>query len=196
MTIQGVCPECGMKADLSAFVSQGENNQALAAALEIPAPLGARMIRYLGLFRPVNKALSGRKAARLLSELRDVIASGEITRNKTTRPASLSVWSTALDLILERPPSGLPLSGHGYLYEIVAGEADKAQAMGEQQREQSARRGDHNLPVKPRHRERSTEEVLAEHKRMQGRKTAVTNTGQPHRLADLLKNAPSAKGEK
>lgn len=198
MTIRGICPECGMSADLAAFVSQGENNQALAAALEIPSTLGPRVIRYLGLFRPPSRALAGTKAVRLLTELRDTIASGRIDRKGVSRPAPVGVWATALDQLLERPPSKLPLTGHGYLFEIVAGVADKADAERERAAEERARQGAKpaaNVTPVTAVRERSTDEVLDEHRRLAAsggaRTTAPATQSGPRSLGELLRQAPT-----
>lgn len=197
MTIRGICPECGMSADLAAFVTQGEHNIALAAAMEIPAILGSRVVRYLGMHRPPRRALAGAKAARLLTELRDVIISGQIERKGVTRPAPLQAWIAALDQLLERPPSNLPLCGHGYLFEVVATEAERLEARAEKQREEAARSGA-KVPANAAPatlRERSTEEVLAEHKRMQQRQgradPAPARRGGPTPLSQLLQGAPA-----
>lgn len=199
MTLKAICPECGMSGDMAAFVAQGEHNQALAAALEIPGQLGPRVVRYLGLFRPPSRALAGAKAVRLLTELRDTIASGRIQRSGVSRPAPVHVWATALDQLLERPPSKLPLSGHGYLFEVVASVADKADAQAERQREETARSGAkgpaNSAPTPVRH-ERSTDDVLAEHRRLAGQseQTKPTVSTRGHKpLSQLLKGAPSAE---
>lgn len=199
MTIRGICPECGLSADLAAFVTQGEHNQALAAALEIPAILGPRVVRYLGLHRPPSRALSGAKAVRLLSELRDAIVSGQIERKGVVRPAPLKAWLAALDTLLERPPSKLPLSGHGYLFEVVATEADRLDAAEERRREEAARSGASapSTVGQPVRQERSTEDVLAEHRRLAQRQAgahpAPPRGGKPKPLSQLLKGAPRAE---
>ncbi len=202
MTIRGICPECGLSAELAAFVTQGEHNIALAAALEIPALLGPRVVRYLGLHRPPSRALAGAKAVRLLTELRDAIVSGEIERKGVIRPAPITAWIVALDKVLERPPSKLPLSGHGYLFEVVASEADRLDAEAERKREEAVRSGAKapasNAP--PALRERSTEEVLAEHRRLQGSgKAKAPEAPAPRRgnqtISKLLEGAPGAEGE-
>lgn len=197
MSIRGICPECGFAAEMAAFVAQGEHNQALAAALEIPSTLGPRVVRYLGLFRPQRKALAGAKALRLLTELRDAIAEGRIQRSGVSRPAPVSVWATALDKILERPPAKLPLQSHGYLLEVVAGVADQADAEAERKREEAARSGAkggaNRAPAPtPRRGERSTEDVLAEHQRLAGQSQAKPQptSGGPRRLGHLLEGAP------
>ncbi|AQU83224.1 MULTISPECIES: hypothetical protein [unclassified Halomonas] len=204
MTLKATCPECGMSGDMAAFVTQGEHNQALAAALEMPAQLSSRVIRYLGMFRPATRALASAKSARLLGELKDVITSGVIERKGITREAPLKVWVMALDQLLERPPSNLPLSGHGYLYEVVANCADRHAGEVEKQREEQARSGAkqpaNRVPAAAL-RERSTDDVLAEHERLAKRQAHVTHQRQPQhdkasekasgpkRLADLLKVA-------
>jgi len=208
MTLKATCPECGMSGDMAAFVTQGEHNQAVAAALEMPAMLSSRIVRYLGMFRPASRALASAKSARLLTELKETITSGVIERKGVTREAPLKVWVMALDQMLESPPSGLPLSGHGYLYEVVARCADRHAGEVEKQREEQARNGAKqpaNRAPAAALRERSTEDVLAEHARMSNRKPTVATPqkGQrqtakaaeqanaPKRLSDLLKGAAS-----
>ncbi len=208
MTLKATCPECGMSGDMAAFVTQGEHNQAVAAALEMPAMLSSRIVRYLGMFRPASRALASAKSARLLTELKETINSGVIERKGVTREAPLKVWVMALDQMLESPPSGLPLSGHGYLYEVVARCADRHAGEVEKQQEEAKRSGAKqpaNRAPAAALRERSTEDVLAEHARMSSRKPTVATTqkGQrqtaksaeqanaPKRLSDLLKGAAS-----
>lgn len=209
MTLKATCPECGMTGDMAAFVTQGEHNQAVAAALEMPALLSSRIVRYLGMFRPASRALASAKSARLLTELKETITSGVIERKGVTREAPLKVWVMALDQMLESPPSGLPLSGHGYLYEVVARCADRHAGEVEKQREEQARSGAKqpaNRVPPAALRERSTDDVLAEHARMasrqptvatpqKGQRTAAKAAEQanaPKRLSDLLKGAANA----
>lgn len=206
MTLKATCPECGMSGDMAAFVTQGEHNQALAAALEMPAMLSSRIVRYLGMFRPASRALASAKSARLLSELKDTITSGVIERKGVTREAPLKVWVMAFDQLLERPPSNLPLSGHGYLYEVVANCADRHAGDVEKQREEQARSGAKapaNRPPAAAFQERSTDDVLAEHRRMAERQANAPRTQKgpsqtakaneqanaPKRLSELLKGA-------
>ncbi|WNL39854.1 hypothetical protein RN346_04665 [Halomonas sp. PAMB 3232] len=204
MTLKATCPECGMTGDMAAFVTQGEHNQALAVALEMPALLSSRIVRYLGMFRPKSRALASAKSARLLAELKDAITSGVIERKGVTRDAPLNVWMNALDQLLERPPSNLPLNGHGYLFEVVANVADRHAGEVERQREEAARSGAKppaNRAPTAAVRERSTDDVLAEHKRLAERQAHVSQPRQheqhkateknnaPKRLGDLLKGA-------
>ncbi|WP_447926923.1 hypothetical protein [Vreelandella sp. EE27] len=198
MTLKATCPECGMTGDMAAFVTQGEHNQALAVALEMPALLSSRIVRYLGLFRPKSRALASAKSARLLAELKDAITSEVIERKGVTRNASLKVWMVALDQLLERPPSNLPLNGHGYLFEVVANVADRHAGEAEKQREEAARSGAKqpaNRTPSSAVRERSTDDVLAEHQRLAARQAPVTQPRPQHDKADEKQNAPRRLGD-
>lgn len=197
MTLKATCPECGMTADMAAFVTQGEHNLALAAALDMPAMLSSRIVRYLGFFRPASRALASAKSARLLTELKDTITSGVIERKGITREAPLKVWVMALDQMLESPPSGLPLSGHGYLYEVVARCADRYAGEQERQQEEAKRSGAKppaNRSPAAAFQERSTDDVLAEHRRMAERGANVPQKN--HKQRRSAKEDEQARGPK
>ena len=137
--LPGVCPSCGLKADLEVFAAQAEVRQALAAALRLPAPLGRRALAYLRLFAPEHKSLSMAKAGRLLTELQAAVAAGQVRRHGMDRAAPLALWEHALDLIADRPPDGLPLRDHAYLFQTVWNLAEKAAARQEQAGEDQRR---------------------------------------------------------
>lgn len=102
--------------------------ETVALALALPAPLGDRLLRYLGLFRPNSRVLSWDRAARLLGELQVAISSARVERKGRAWAAPLAVWQAALDECLDkRSTLTLPLKTHGYLFEIVAGMASKAE---------------------------------------------------------------------
>lgn len=134
--IQGTCPECGLRADLVVFAGGAEANRAIAAGLEIPAQLGPRVLRYLRLFSPPKKVLAASKTARLLGELAQVVNSAQVERKGQVWAAPLPVWEAALDTLLASPPERLPLTSHGYLFEIAAGLSAKAAGHAERAREQ------------------------------------------------------------
>lgn len=146
--ITGICPGCGLRADLDAFLAAGEWNVALAAALTLPAPLAGRVMTYLRLFSPPSHRLTPKKAARLLTELAAAVKAAEVTRRGETFPAPEAYWAEALDLLAQRPPERLPLDDHGYLFEVMMNIAKRAQhkqaQKGEDRRHDSPvpRRGD------------------------------------------------------
>lgn len=138
MTTRLTCPRCGFSADAEAYLAEERWRAAVGAALKLPAPLGDALVRYIGLFRPAKRALSPDRAARLLTELLDPIASARIERDGRTWVAPLAIWSEALETMLaSRDRLVLPLKSHGYLHEIVVSLANKAEGRVETQREQT-----------------------------------------------------------
>lgn len=133
------CPACGAMNSLEALLTDVQAREAVAAALAFPAPLGDRLLRYLGLFRPDSRALSWERVARLLRELLAPIQAGRITRDGRQWAAPMDLWVQALDQVLEDRVAGklnLPLKSHGYLFAVVSGLAGKGEARSEAQREQ------------------------------------------------------------
>lgn len=130
------CPACGATHSLEALLTDQQAREAVAAALALPAPLNDRLLRYIGLFRPPKRALSWERATRLLTELRELIHAGSIERKGRTWPAPIAYWSLALDAVLEqRAKLQLPLTGHGYLLEILCGVAFRAEHRDEVEKE-------------------------------------------------------------
>lgn len=131
--MQLTCPCCSARFPIEAALTDEAARQAVAAALKIPPPLGELVLRYIALFRPVKRALSWDRAARLLSELGEQIQRGQVSRDGRDWPAPLEAWRYALEQMLAtRDKLTLPLKSHGYLYEVVAGRANKAEARREQ----------------------------------------------------------------
>lgn len=121
------CPCCGAAYSLEVLLADAAARQAVVAALGLPAGLGERLLRYLALFRPRERALSWERAARLLDELNAAVAAGQIERNGQIWAAPLDYWKTAIDQMLDgRDRLSLPLKSHGYLYEIIVGMNQRA----------------------------------------------------------------------
>ena len=131
------CPNCGARMSLEVALNDIEARKALAAALSMPGQLGDRTLRYIGLFRPVQRSLTWPRFHKLLNELLVQIKGRSVTRNSITWPAPLETWEMALDQIMEnRDTLRLPLKSHGYLFEIVAGIANQAAGVQERKTEQ------------------------------------------------------------
>ena len=146
--IPGVCPGCGLKADLDVFAIQADANRALAAALDLPPSLGSRVLSYLRLFSPPKKTLSLAKSGRLLTELAEAVRSASVSWNGVAHAAPLPLWVAALDAILANKPEVLPLTTHGYLFKVAWNLAEKSAATQERQQEARLRRGD-AVPTPP-----------------------------------------------
>jgi hypothetical protein len=123
------CPCCGATVSLEALLNDTAARHAVAIALALPANLGPRLLRYLSLFRPAQRSLTWDRAAHLLGELQTMIDAGQIQRQGRSWAVSPTAWQIALDEILERRASlSLPLKNHGYLLEILAGQANRTEA--------------------------------------------------------------------
>lgn len=127
------CLACGAVSSLDALLGHDAARTALVRALE-QTPVGKRLIRYVALFRPGSRALSWERTASLLTELLDMVEAARIERHSRIWAAPQPVWIAALDEILARRDEGkltLPLKSHGYLLEIIAGQANKAEGKAE-----------------------------------------------------------------
>ena len=136
--MQLTCPVCGARCSVEAHLTDESARRTMTAALKMPAALGDLTLRYLGLFRPRNRALTWDRAERLFEELLGPISSGQLERHGRVWPAPLDYWRQALEQMLAaRDKLTLPLKTHGYLYEIVVGLADSSERKAEQRVEQS-----------------------------------------------------------
>lgn len=124
------CPACGAVCSLEAWFNDQAFRAMVVAAAEAAEIAGARVVRYVGLFRPKTRSLSPDKAAKLFSEIRDLAKTRELNWDrKGLRRISPAIWGEAIDRMLANPPSGLPLANHNYLRAIawaMADEADRA----------------------------------------------------------------------
>lgn len=132
------CPACGFHADADAFLAERSEQEALALALTFPGPLAASLMQYLRLFRPAKRALTAKRVGTLLAELASPVLSARIERGGRAWAAPVVAWQFAIEEMLAKRDAGklqLPLKSHGYLFEIVAGMAAKAEAKAESKAE-------------------------------------------------------------
>lgn len=135
------CPACGAVASLDALLGHEAARSALVQALE-QTPAGRRLVRYIALFRPAERALSWDRTANLLGELLDMMKAAKVERHGRIWAAPEAVWIAALDEILAQRDAGklrTPIKSHGYLLEIIAGQSGKAEAAAETRKEAGAR---------------------------------------------------------
>ena len=118
------CHNCGATASLDLLVSTNAAGRAFAEAFNVPAPLAPLMLKYLGLFRPVNRELSFGRATTLLAEINPFISKGKLVFDRQTTDAPLGAWAWAINQVLAARDSGslkVPMTNHNYLYRIVQG---------------------------------------------------------------------------
>lgn len=130
------CPACGAENSLDGLIGHDGARAALAELAAISGPLAGAVLRYLALFRPAKSRLSFDRVAGLLVDLRPMILDARIERRGRVYPAPRETWIGAIDTLLAgRDRLTLPLKSHGYLLEIIAGAAEKAEATAEAKRE-------------------------------------------------------------
>lgn len=136
------CPACGAEFDLTVAFACEEERRAFARLASVSIPLGTRVLKYIALFTPPKQRLTSAKKLKLLMQLLPDLERKAITHKGRDWPAPLDAWAQAIDQMLQRRDAGtleLPLKGHGYLYAVLAGMADKHEAAQEAKREEDAR---------------------------------------------------------
>lgn len=144
------CPTCGAELDLSVLFAHHADHQALARLIAVSVPLGARVMQYISLHTPAKQRLTAAKKIKLIIQLLPDLERQAVTRVGRDWPAPLALWAQAIDQMLATRDAGrldLPLKGHGYLYAVLQGLADKAEASAEQQAEADRRTGGSARPV-------------------------------------------------
>lgn len=136
------CPACSAEMDLDVLLAAEEGRQTLARLIAMGTPMGAWTLRYIGLFRPAKRALSMARTLKLLEELWPDIQRQAITRKGREWAAPPAAWQAAIEQLLQTRDRGgltLPMTSHGYLYEILVGLADKAESQAERTAEADRR---------------------------------------------------------
>lgn len=119
---------------LDVLVAHEGAREAVLIALQLPAPLGKLLVQYLAMFRPGKRQLSWERVGTILGELRGPIERAQIERNGRAWPAPLDYWKAAIEHMVQLRDAGklqLPLKSHGYLLEVIAGMANKAEGKAE-----------------------------------------------------------------
>ena len=138
------CPVCGTELDLAVLFSHEGDQRAMARLAEVSIPLGARVLQYVGLFTSHKQRLTAAKKIKLILQLLPDLERQAITYKGRDWAAPLSAWAMAIDQMLAARDAQrleLPMKGHGYLYAILAGMADKHEGQAEHLREQELRSG-------------------------------------------------------
>lgn len=118
------CPACGATSSLDVLLAHEDASRALAAVFKLSGTLGSAVVRYLGLFRPVQRDLTMDRVAKLLNELLPDLQAQRITRNGQMFDAPPEAWVWSIEQALTARDVGrlkLPLKNHGWLYEVMSG---------------------------------------------------------------------------
>jgi hypothetical protein len=102
--------------------------------------LGSLVMRYIALFRPAKNRMSADRWAKLITQLLPDLERKAITHKGREWRMPIESWKLGLEAMLEKAAAGkltLPLDNHNYLYTVLAGLADKVEAVDEQRVEPS-----------------------------------------------------------
>lgn len=136
------CPSCATALTFEALFAHDLDRRAFAHLAAVSVPLGARVLAYVGLFAPPKNRMTMARKARVITELLPDLQRQAITHSGRDWEAPLAAWAIAIDAMLNQRDAGklrLPLTGHGYLYAILQGMADKVERADESQREHNRR---------------------------------------------------------
>lgn len=131
------CPNCRAVMSLDVLLADDAPREALNAIVDAH-PAGDSFIkpllRYIGLFAPAKSQMSHSRIAALVNELAPMIRSAQIERNGRTWVCPIDYWRQGFEQMLAQRDQGrlnLPLKSHGYLLEVLAGFAEKAESRAE-----------------------------------------------------------------
>jgi len=156
------CPACNAELDLSVVFASEEEHRVLARLINISIPLGNRVFGYLSLHKPPKQRLSSAKKLKLISELLPDLERQAISHKGRDWAAPLGLWAQAFDsMAARRATLDLPLKGHGYLYAMLSGLADKVEAQQEAQTEADRRTAPPAATVTVRGQVKSIADTLA-----------------------------------
>jgi hypothetical protein len=136
------CPACHAEMDLDVLLAHEESRHVLAQLVTLALPLGRLLLAYVGLFRPGKRALSMSRTLAILAEVIADIQRGHITRKGRDWTTTQAQWQAAIEQVLAARDKGTltpPLTGHGYLHEVLLTMVDKAEAAAEKEREADRR---------------------------------------------------------
>lgn len=136
------CPICGTELTIIQLFSSETTQIAVSRMIAVGMPLGAKVLQYITLFSPPKTRLTVPKQIKLMLQLLPDLERRAINHKGREWAVPLNVWAQAIDQMLASRDAGrleLPMTGHGYLYSILAGLADKVEARAETQAEADKR---------------------------------------------------------
>lgn len=137
------CPICGTELTIIQLFASETTQIAVSRMIAVGMPLGAKVLQYITLFSPPKTRLTVPKQIKLMLQLLPDLERRAITHKGRDWAVPLTVWAQAIDQMLASRDAGrleLPMTGHGYLYSILVGLADKVEARAETQAEADKRR--------------------------------------------------------
>jgi len=136
------CQSCGAEESFDALmmrmIDDDQVRRLIASVILASLPLGALVVRYLRLHKPLKQKLRMDKCAKVLAELVPDIQRTAIERNGRIWAIGMDGWKAAFQAVFDAHEKGalnLPLEGNGYLYATLMRMADKVEAQQERETE-------------------------------------------------------------
>lgn len=129
------CPVCRSELSLEQITSHLDDEQAFTRLVALSVPMAHLVVSYVAMFTPDKQALTLRKKVRIIAQLLPDLQRQAIAHKGRDWAAPLTVWGQAIEQMLTARAAGridLPLTGHGYLYAVIAGMSNKLEAAEEQ----------------------------------------------------------------
>lgn len=136
------CPCCGASLSLDALAANADARAVLELAFRA-TDTGAKVLGYLGCFRPRARSLGWARALRIVEDLTATMRSGVIRRHGHDHWIVEAAWGPALDAVVEARDAGrlrLPLKDHNYLFEVAIRESARLGEQAERRRDEELRR--------------------------------------------------------
>lgn len=136
------CPSCGAEMSLDVALTHEELRRAVHEVLAMSLPLGTLVMRYIALFKPEKNRLAPSRMAKLVLQLLPDMQAATITHKGRAWHMPAESWKLGLEAMLNKAAAGklgLPLENHNYLYTVLVGLADRAEAAEEASTEAAAR---------------------------------------------------------
>lgn len=130
------CPVCRSELSLEQITRSLDDEQAFTRLVALSVPMAHLVVMYVGMFTPEKQALTLRKKVRIIAQLLPDLQRQTITHKGRDWMAPHRLWERAIEQVLTARAAGridLPLTGHGYLYAVMAGMSNKVEAVEEQQ---------------------------------------------------------------
>ncbi|WP_028314685.1 hypothetical protein [Desulfatibacillum aliphaticivorans] len=138
-----VCPSCGAIHSAEAWENDADARQCLGIVAKMNKAVAPVALSYLGFFRPASgRGLQWKKALRLIQELNSLAMAAEIGwKNNRVLQNRPEIWARAIERMIARPPSDLPLDSHNYLRAIAYSIAKEESVIIEKERNQAENDG-------------------------------------------------------
>lgn len=142
-----VCPGCGATASLETWNNDAACRETIKAVAALPGDLSTATLHYLSLFRPTKRALTWKKALKLVQEIQHMSGLSHVqVQGQVARPCSPRIWVQAMeDMVSRSSQLSRPMKNHNYLKQVAYDLANKEDGQHEAETHRRAVSGEQPL---------------------------------------------------